>query len=105
MKNFTIGILAIAALALTPTVANAMPAELCPSIGELAETIMKSRQSGIPKTVVMSAVSPGLAHDLAVSIINVAYAVPIYPIDRMRNTAIENFRMQTEYMCYQTSTN
>ena len=100
MKKFII------ALALMiPGVANAMPAELCPKIGELAGTIMKARQSGVPKQTVMSALIPGSIYNLSVSIVNVAYATPVYPIERMRNSAIENFQMQSEYMCYEHSTN
>ena len=101
MKKFIFAI----ALFMLPSVANATPAELCPTIGQLAGKVMQARQLGIPKDQVLAIVLPGTSHDLTISLINLAYASPVYPIDRMRQTAIENFRIQAEYLCYENASN
>lgn len=100
MKKFI-----FAALLMLASPAYAAPAELCPTIGSLASKVMQARQLGIPKQEVLSIVLPGMAHDLTISLINLAYASPVYPIDRMRQTAIDNFRMQAEYICYENASN
>lgn len=101
MKKFIFAI----ALFMLPSVAHATPTELCPTIGRLAGKVMEARQLGVAKQEVLSIVLPGMAHDITISLINLAYASPVYPIDRMRQTAIDNFRMQAEYLCYENASN
>ena len=100
MKKFI-----IAALLMVSTPAYAAPSELCPKMGELAGTIMKARQSGMSKSAILSVLIQGSVYNLSVSMVNLAYVYPVYPTQSMKATAIENFQMQTEYLCYENNTN
>lgn len=97
MKKFIIAAL----MFMTPVAANA--SELCPTIGELAFNIMKARQIGMSKSEIMTAVVRGAASDITISLIELAYTIPVYPSVSMKSSAIQNFKNQAEYICYENS--
>ena len=83
----------------TPSVA-ATPQEVCPSIGEMAATIMTARQNGVIMSTAMATVPDNVLKDLAIDLVKKAYAVPQYNVDENRARAVTEFRNDTELACY-----
>lgn len=74
---------------------------LCPSITNLAGTIMEARQMGMKKEVVISVVSKNTSvTELVMSIIDLAYLTPAYYTVDKQQAAIAAFRNQVEGICY-----
>lgn len=95
-------VLAVAMLLMTPTSLHAQE-DLCPQIGSLAESVMKARQLGIPKYRVLELATPGPAYRLYLSMVDLAYRTPVYPTKSMQQSAIDAFKNQSEYLCYQNN--
>lgn len=99
MKKF---IFAAAAMLMVPTAVSAQSTSLCSEIGSLAGSIMEARQNNMSKTQVMSLVERNAVYNLVVSLIDLAYSVPVYPTQEMKFTAIISFENQAEYICYES---
>lgn len=84
-----------------PTGFAAEPEEVCPSIGEMAASIMQARQGGTIMSTAMGLVpADNILRDLAVDLVKKAYAVPQYSVEENRNRAVIEFRNDTELACY-----
>jgi len=70
----------------------------CGSVGELATTIMESRQSGVSMAKMMGAVS-GEENSLAEKLIISAYDSPRYSTERMQKRTVEEFRDEVYLEC------
>lgn len=71
--------------------------ETCSTVGELATTIMESRQSGASMAKLMEAVPEGGSY--IETLIISAYDVPRYSTERMQKKAVEEFRDEVYLEC------
>lgn len=94
----------ILAAMLAPSVARA-EGDICAEIGELAQTIMKGRQSGAVMSEMIAAATridgPQPMKDLAVAMIREAFVTPQFSVDENRVEAALQFRNANELACYQ----
>lgn len=91
MKNLIIA----AAAALTLTCAQAQD---CKVIGDLAETIMKARQTGVTLSEIISLpTATTLGKRMAID----AYKRPRFSTDEFQQSAITDFRAEWEVACYE----
>ena len=74
----------------------------CEGIGELAATVMKARQRGVPISKMMGIATSeaGEVNGGLKSMILMAYKRPRYSSDRIQKSEIEDFRNQFELACY-----
>jgi hypothetical protein len=93
MKTLTL----ILALAFTTPALAQSAAETCPSLGELAESIMEARQSGASVSDMM-AVAEG--NEFVEGLVLTAFESPRYATPEFRIREIENFRNSIEALCY-----
>ena len=71
----------------------------CESRGELAASIMRSRQNGVPLSSLMSL--PSVQNNQLVQMmIQVAYGEPRYQTPAMQQRSIEDFRNEAELACF-----
>ena len=96
-------LITVVAFLVASTPVQAMDSSICPKIGELAGAIMRARQTEMSKEEVLSVVSYGPSRNITISLINLAYSTPIYPLQTMKTKAIETFQMQAEYTCLNSS--
>jgi len=68
----------------------------CASVGGLAEIIMKHRQLGTAQSEIRAIADDAFAKAL----IQMAYKLPRYMTERLRKTAIEDYRNEAETACY-----
>lgn len=99
------------ALILSFTIAVSYPAFVsaesitCEQFGELAESIMKSRQTGVPLSSLMNVIKDTPETDgneIFRNMIVMAYDEPRYSSDNMQRRAIEDYRNLWELGCYQS---
>lgn len=78
---------------------------LCLSTGNLAESIMSARQSGVSISTVMTTVTSGIDDEnvasVARNIILSAYEEPMFSFQENKDNAIRKFRNNQEAVCYQ----
>lgn len=88
------------AIATSILVATPLAAETdhCEKLGEVAATIMKARQSGLPLSTVMGIMENDLGKTIALD----AYEQPRYRVEENQLRAIEDFRNEVERLCYGT---
>lgn len=79
-----------------PTLAQTA-AETCPVIGELAESIMEARQSGVSVSDMM-AVADG--NEFFEGLVLTAFESPRYTTEEYRLREAQDFRNAVEAMCY-----
>ncbi len=86
--------------------AQAQSDEDCALMGELATTIMRGRQSGVPLTEMMRAGTQSdnpVANDLTRKMILAAYDLPRYSSDGMQARAVTDFANDVVLICYQAA--
>lgn len=93
-----------AALLLTAAPVAAAPErdDICQSVGELAQTLMAARQSGVPMSKVM-AVAKGddeKAASLLRELVLLAYEKPRFSTAAYRTRAAVDFRDEVELSCW-----
>lgn len=82
-------------MALTATVAQAQD---CKVIGDLAETIMKARQTGVTLSEIISLpTATTLGKRMAID----AYKRPRFSTDEFQRSAMADFRAEWEVACYE----
>lgn len=74
--------------------------DICASMGQLAENIMKRRQEGTPPSTLRAAFAGNKVEDLAVSMVEAAYERPRFSTDEMQLKEVQNFRAESETSCY-----
>lgn len=88
----------------SPTLVSA-EAITCEQFGELAESIMKSRQTGVPLSSLMNVIKDtpeANDNEIFRNMIVMAYDNPRYSSDNMQRRAIEDYRNFWELGCYQS---
>ena len=73
--------------------------EKCDSYTQLAEAIMKARQSGVSMAKLMKTVKKKDGGDFVVQLIIDAYDTPRYSSEKMQQETIENFRDNNYLEC------
>jgi hypothetical protein len=98
MKTFpTIALL----VALAAPVAAAADTRMCPTMGDLAESVMSSRQAGIAMSAMLDALPDDpLAANLIRTVVVAAFDQPRYFTESMQRRAEQDFRADIERLCY-----
>ena len=94
-------IIIIFAMASSATLAKADP-HYCEKVGNLAEWVMKARQSNMPMSQIMKEVGDD---GLALAIVRDAYSVPRFLSSEWIDNAIMDFRNDAELVCYNSRKN
>ena len=85
---------------LTTAPAQAQPAD-CALVGDVAQSIMEERQSGVPMSDAMRVAGD---NEALRAMVVAAYSYPRFSSDSYRKEAATDFRNEIELICYGTGT-
>src|SRR5690554_2339339 len=90
--------------ALTPSVAEAQGAPLCPTVGLLSAEIMEARQANTPMSELLDILTVQTTDPNAIAIIEAiimdAYSRPGFGTPANQQRSIDEFRVDMEFACY-----
>lgn len=84
---------------------NEEATDVCPTLGGLAESIMRNRQDGVPLSRMMQILPPDDGSDPVLPVARMmvvnAFEQPRYQTERHQWREIQDFRAEWELICYQ----
>jgi len=107
IKTLIAAALIAGSMTATAEEAAADQSQMCPMLGNQAETIMKARQNGVPMSDLMALVSKhfsgdGIMANFSKQMVVAAYKVPQYNGAKYKASAAHDLRTEWELMCYQS---